>query len=180
MKIVFLTMLCSLVTCWGNLTDYSEIYGLFVEVDSFKNQEIVEQQINALEKKYDFQCVMGNFFAKPKKFDQLKGILLFSIVPPKQYDAGKSSDHLIHGFVWPIDPTIGSTFKSQEAVFMRTGDLLFDYNKRVDGKKTLPLILESLDRIFEKNLKASHNYKKPLVILFFNRALRLDERALSR
>ena len=66
------------------------------------------------------------------------------------------------------------------AVFMRTGDLLFDYNKEVDGKKTLPLILESLDRVFEKNLKASHNYKKPLVILFFNRALRLDGHALSR
>ncbi len=62
---------------------------------------------------------------------------------------------------------------------MRTGDLLFDYNKEVDGKKTLPLILESLDRVFEKNLKASHNYKKPLVI-FFNRALRLDGRVLSR
>ena len=173
-KAIFTTALCLInIGCFAHLADYSIIYGVFVKTNSLEEQEKIEDIFISLEKKYGIQLVVSNNVARPKEFEKLKGALFFSLISPNVSntesalnDSGKSPRKLIDKMIWPVDPTIGSTFKSQGSIFMRTGEVFFDSSSEIGGSVQHSEILTSIERNLEKTL-SMHNYKKPLIILFF-------------
>ena len=173
-KTIFTIALCLInIGCFAHLSDYSIIYGVFVKTSSLEEQEKIEDIFISLERKYGVQFVVSNNSAQPKEFEKLKGALFFSLIPPnfsnaenELNDSEKSSGQLIDKMIWPVDPTIGSTFKSQGYIFMKTGEIFFDSRSEIGGGVQPSMILTSIEQNLEKTL-SMHKYKKPLVILFF-------------
>ena len=173
-KTIFTVALCLInIGCFAHLADYSIIYGVFVKTNSLEEQEKIEDLFISLEKKYGIQLVVSDSSVRPKESEKLKGALFFSLISPNVSneesalsDSGESPRKLIDKMIWPVDPTIGSTFKSQGSIFMRTGEVFFDSNSEIGGSVQASVILTNIERNLEKTV-SMHKYKKPLVILFF-------------